>query len=74
MKEWFSSTTISFIHKKRQLYLLKKSKPNSDVAATKHCKISNIVCYLTRHDTKHHALKICSSDYVQKILELGEHV
>ena len=65
MKQWFSSTTISFIHKKRQLYLLRKNKPNSAVAAANYHKISNIVCYLTQHDTKHHALKICSSDYVK---------
>ena len=65
MKHWFSDSTISFIHKKRQLYLLKKKKPVSIAAAAKHRKISNIVHYLTRHDTKLHAQKICSSDYTE---------
>ena len=58
MKPWFSSTTISFIHKKRRLYLLKKRKPNLAVAAAKYCKISNVVHYLTRHDTKEHAISL----------------
>jgi len=51
MKHWFSSTTISFIRKKRQLYLLKKIKPDSTADAVRYRKISNIVCYLTLHDT-----------------------
>ena len=61
MKHWFS-TTISFIYKKCRLYLLKKRKPDSAVAAAKYRKISNVVRYLTRHDTKEHAFKICSLD------------
>ena len=32
MKHWFCDTT-TFIHKKRQLYFLKKRKPNSTAAA-----------------------------------------
>ena len=61
MKHW----SISFIHKKRQLYLLKKKKPNSTVAAAKYRRISNIVRHLTRHDTREHAIKICSFDYTK---------
>ena len=57
MKYWFSETTISFIHKKRQQYLLMKRAP-SPVAAAKYRKISNIVRHLTRYDTKHHVLNI----------------
>ena len=64
MKHWFSSNTISFIHKKRQLYLLKKSRPDSTAVAIRYRKISNIVRYLTRYDTKHHTLNICS-DYAK---------
>ena len=57
MKYWFSETTISFIHKKRQQYLLMRRAPSS-VAAAKYRKISNIVRHLTRYDTKHHVLNI----------------
>jgi len=61
MKYWFSDTTVSLIHKKRQLYLLKKRAPSQLIAA-RYRKISNIVRHLTRYDTKHHVLNICD-DY-----------
>ena len=48
MKYWFSETTISFIHKKRQQYLLMKRAPSS-VAAARYRKISNIVRHLTTY-------------------------
>ena len=60
MKYWFSDTTISLIHKKRQLYLLKKRTP-SPVIAARYRKISNVVRHLTRYDTKHHVYNICDN-------------
>ena len=51
--------TISLIHKKRQLYLLKKRDP-SPAAAAKYRKISNVVRHFIR-DTKKHVLNICEN-------------
>ena len=59
MKHWFNSVTIAFIHKKCQLYLIKKRKPNSTIAATNYRKISNVVRSLTRRDTKEHTSRMC---------------
>ena len=59
------SVTISFIHKKRQLHLIKKRKPNSTIAATNYRKISNVVRCLTRCDTKEHTSRICHLNIIK---------
>ena len=59
-KCWFSSNTITMIHRKRKLYRVKKKHPSPENLA-RYRRISNIVRLLTRQETKCHFASLCDT-------------
>ena len=64
-KHWFSPSTINLIHKKRKLYQSMHQQP-TPTNKSKYRTISNLVCAMTRCETKKRAIDLSQSSSTVK--------